>query len=174
LIGRERGVRLVKLAPALAELKERYAADSAEYMRRTLALYAQHGLTIMDVRSLLAAVAQMPVLLGMYQVLRNGVQAARFLWIAHLSRPDDWIALLAGFTTLLIMTATPDLPENMRLVMLIVPAVLATVVALKCCSALAVYWTVSNGFSAAQTLILHRVVARRIRSGAIDLMIMYE
>lgn len=73
-------------------------------------------------------------------------------------------ALLAGLTTALVMMANPDLPEQMRLMLILVPSILAAVAALKFCSALAVYWTVSNCYSAAQTGLLHYVVAKRIRS----------
>ncbi len=57
-------------------------------------------------------------------------------------------ALLAGLTTALVMMANPDLPDQMRLMLILVPSILAAVAALKFCSALAVYWTVSNCYSA--------------------------
>jgi membrane protein insertase Oxa1/YidC/SpoIIIJ len=44
-----------------------------------------------------------------------------------------------------MMAANPDLPEQMRLLLILVPSILAAVAALKFCSALAVYWTISNG-----------------------------
>ena len=46
---------------------------------------------------------------------------------------------------------------------------LAVVAALQFSSALAIYWATSNTFSAIQTVVLHRVVRRRARSGATDL-----
>jgi membrane protein insertase Oxa1/YidC/SpoIIIJ len=57
----------------------------------------------------------------------------------------------------------------MRLLLILVPSILAAVAALKFCSALAVYWTVSNCYSAVQTSVLHYVIARRIRSGAVSI-----
>lgn len=62
-----------------------------------------------------------------------------------------------------------DLPEQMRLILILVPSILAAIAALKFCSALAVYWTVSNSYSALQTGVLHYVVARRIKSGALSI-----
>ncbi len=112
---------------------------------------------------------QMPLFLGMYQTLRAGANGARFLWVETLSRPDSWFALLAGLTTMLVMAANPDLPEHMRLLLILVPSVLAAIAALKFCSALAVYWTVSNGYSAIQTSVLHYVIARRIKSGLVSI-----
>jgi membrane protein insertase Oxa1/YidC/SpoIIIJ len=41
--------------------------------------------------------------------------------------------------------------QQMRLMLILVPGILALIAALKFCSALAVYWTVSNGYSTLQT-----------------------
>ena len=105
----------------------------------------------------------------MFSVLREGAQQARFLWVASLSRPDFWIALLAGATTALMMMANPELPEQARMALIMIPAVIAFVFALKFASGLGLYWIASNLFTAAQTSAVHYVVGRRIRSGAISL-----
>ena len=55
----------------------------------------------------------------------------------------------------------------MRVMLILIPSILAAIAALKFCSALAMYWTVSNCYSAAQTGVLHYVVARPIKSGAV-------
>jgi membrane protein insertase Oxa1/YidC/SpoIIIJ len=124
-------------------------------------------MTVVDWRSVLGSLAQMPLFLGMYQTLRAGANGARFLWVETLSRPDPWFAVLAGLTTMLVMAANPDLPEPMRLILILVPSIMIALAALKFCSALALYCTVSNCYSAVQTSVLHYVVARRIRSGAV-------
>jgi membrane protein insertase Oxa1/YidC/SpoIIIJ len=90
-------------------------------------------------------------------------------WGFALARPDPVFAILAALTTMLMMAANPDLPEQIRLILILVPSILAAVMALKFCSALAVYWTVSNCYSAIQTGALHYVVARRIKSGAVKI-----
>jgi len=70
---------------------------------------------------------------------------------------------------MLMMAANPDMPEQMRAILILVPGILAAIAALKFCSALAVYWTVSNCYSAIQTGVLHYVIARRIKSGAVNI-----
>jgi len=110
---------------------------------------------------------QLPLFLGMYQSLRGLANSTRFLWIQSLSRPDIWLALLAGVTTLWMMSANPDLPQHMRFIMIAVPALIAVVAALKVCSALAIYWTVSNCYSAIQTTVINYVVAKHIKAGAV-------
>jgi membrane protein insertase Oxa1/YidC/SpoIIIJ len=132
-------------------------------------LYQDNGMTMMDWRSLFGSLLQMPLFLGMYQMLRAGVNGARFLWVETLARPDPVFAILAALATMLMMAANPDLPEQMRLLLILVPSILAALAALKFCSALAVYWTASNCYSAVQTRVLHYVVARRIKSGTVSI-----
>jgi YidC/Oxa1 family membrane protein insertase len=161
--------KMLRLQPELSKLKAECGAEPPVYAQRMMKLYQENGVTLMDWRSLLGSLLQMPLFVGMYQTLRAGVNGARFLWVETLSRPDPWFALLAGLTTALMMMANPDLPEQMRLILILVPSILAAIMALKFCSALAVYWTVSNCYSAVQTGVLHYVVARRIRSGAVSI-----
>ncbi len=122
---------------------------------------------MVDGKSFAGSLVQLPVFLGMYQVLRNAGDGARFLWVANLLRPDVALALIAGLATALMMAVNPDLPEQLRIVMIVLPSLLAIVAALQFSSALAIYWATSNTFSALQTVLLHVVVRRRARSGAI-------
>jgi YidC/Oxa1 family membrane protein insertase len=165
--GAVRQKRMARLQPQLQLLKKKFGHDPKEYAEKLHKVYAEHGLSIMDVRSLLGLIAQAPILLGMYQVFRDSANAGRFLWVKDLAKPDLGIALLVGVTTAILMAANPDLPEQMKLLLIAVPAVIAVITALKLCSALAVYFAVSNSFSAVQTFWLHRVLARRVKSGAL-------
>ena len=158
---RQRKLRL--LQPELAELKARHGSDPTVYLERVRALYAAHGVRLLDARALLIAIVQLPVFLGLYQVLRQGIGGARFLWVQSLAKPDLSLALLTGLTTAVLMLANPDLPPSARLVLILVPSILATLAALKFSSALAVYWTVSNCFSATQAVVLKHVVERHVR-----------
>jgi YidC/Oxa1 family membrane protein insertase len=159
--------KMSKLQPELQVLRERYADKPEAYVQHMTALYRKHGLSLFDGKSLLGALVQMPLFLGMFQALQSIGDGVRFLWVASLSKPDVWLSVIAGITTALAMAVSPDLPEQMRMLMIIVPSIIAVVAALNFCSALAVYWAVSNCFSAAQTVALHFVVERRIRSGVL-------
>jgi YidC/Oxa1 family membrane protein insertase len=161
--------KLVRLAPELAHLKTELAQRPHAYAEALMALYRKNGIAPFDGRGASAAFAQMPLFLGMFQVLRDAGEGARFLWITNLGKPDAWLAAVAALTTALMMLANPDLPEQVRVVLIVVPSIIAAIVALKFCSALAVYWVASNCFSAAQTALVHLVLARRIRSGAVQI-----
>ena len=154
--------KIKKLQPELQRLRSRFAKEPAVLAEKTFELYRKHRLSLIEWRSFLGSLAQMPVLLGMFQVLRAGVDAGRFLWVASLSRPDFWLALIAGITTALMVAANPDLPEQTRAIMLVLPSVVAFVFALNFASAIAVYWITSNLFTAIQTAAVHFVVRRHI------------
>jgi len=165
--GSIRQKKMLRLQPELARLKLECADQPQQYAARLMKLYQDNGMTVMDWRSVLGSLVQMPLFLGMYQTLRAGLNGARFLWVETLARPDPVFAILAALTTILMMAANPELPEQMRVILILVPSIFAAIAALKFCSALAVYWTVSNCYSAIQTGALHYVVARRIQSGAV-------
>jgi YidC/Oxa1 family membrane protein insertase len=167
--GSIRQKKMLRLQPELARLKLEYGKEPRIYAERVMQLYQDNGMTVMDWRSVFGSFLQMPLFLGMYQTLRAGVNGARFLWVETLARPDPVFAILAALTTMLMMAANPDRPEQVRMILILVPSILAAIMALKFCSALAVYWTVSNCYSAIQTGALHYVVARRIRSGAVKI-----
>lgn len=160
---RQAGLRrrkLQRLAPALAALKKRFEADRQQYAQEMLRLYRSEGITMVDRASLLGALVQLPVFLGIYQVLRALRSAARFLWIGNLARPDVWLALIAGAATMVLMAMNPDLPEHVRILLMLVPAIFTVIAALKFSAALSLYWTTTNVFSSVQTVAL-RVVTRR-------------
>lgn len=161
--------RLGRMQPELQRLRERYSAQPQLLAEETMRLYRRRGLRIVETRPILGALAQMPVFLGMFSMLRQGVEGARFLWVASLSRPDFWLALIAAVTTSLMMLANPDLPEQTRLALVLIPGMIAFVFALKFASALAIYWATSNCFTAAQTFAVHLLVNRQIRAGTIEI-----
>jgi len=165
--GSIRQKKMLRLQPQLKQLKLDCGDQPQLYAARMMKLYQEHGITVMDWRSVLGSLVQMPLFLGMYQTLRVGANGARFMWVETLARPDPVFAILAALTTMLMMAANPDLPEQMRIMLILIPSIFAAVAALKFCSALAVYWTVSNCYSAIQTGALHYVLARRIKSGVV-------
>ena len=86
--GAMRQARLAALEPALRLIRERYAKDPQTQMQQTMALYRQHGLSVVDSKSMLGTFVQMPVIYGLYRTLSNGVGTCAFLWIRNLARPD--------------------------------------------------------------------------------------
>ncbi|HEY1889526.1 MAG TPA: membrane protein insertase YidC [Steroidobacteraceae bacterium] len=152
--------KLQRLAPALEALKKRFEADRQRYAQEMLRLYRSEGIAVVDKASLVGAFIQLPVFLGIYQVLRAMRTAARFLWIGNLARPDFLLAMIAGAATMALMAMNPDLPEHVRILLILVPAIFTVMAALKFSAALSLYWTTTNLFSSVQTIAL-RVVTQR-------------
>jgi YidC/Oxa1 family membrane protein insertase len=156
-----RQAKLAALETHLKALREKYATNRQLQMQKTLELYQQHGLSMADGKSLLGALVQMPLVVGLYQTLRNGVGPAAFLWIRNLGRPDVILAILAAVTTAVAMAFAPNISEQIRWLLILLPAVFCLLAALHLSSGIALYWITTNSFSAAQTVALRRVVKRR-------------
>lgn len=62
---------LARLQPELRRLKEKFGDQPKIYAERLAALYRENGIQLADGRALLGALAQAPVLLGLYQMLRS-------------------------------------------------------------------------------------------------------
>jgi YidC/Oxa1 family membrane protein insertase len=159
--------KLAKLQPELRSLQDRFREQPEVYLKKMAELYKANDIAMIDAKMFLGAFAQMPLFLGMFQVLRTAGDGARFLWVPNLLRPDVVLAIIAGLTTALMMAVNPDMPEQVRIFMILVPSILAVVAALQFSSALAIYWATSNTFSAVQTVLLHAVVRRRISAGLV-------
>jgi YidC/Oxa1 family membrane protein insertase len=157
------------LQPELQALRDKYRDNPAVYLEKMKELHEKHGLAFVDLKGVLGSLVQLPVFLGMYQALRDVGAGARFLWVPNLLRPDVLLAVIAGLTTALMMSVNPDMPEQLRIIMIVLPSIVAIVAALHFSSALAIYWATSNTFSALQTATLHVVVRRRLQLGAIKI-----
>jgi membrane protein insertase Oxa1/YidC/SpoIIIJ len=87
--------------------------------------------------------------------------------VADLSRPDLWLAMIAGIATMALMATNPDLPEHVRVILILLPAIFTVVAALKFSAALSLYWTTTNVFSGVQAIALRAVITRRARAGTL-------
>lgn len=163
----ERRTILQRLKPALDQLKKQLGEDRQRHAQEMMNLYRREGIAPIDGTSLLGTLVQLPVFLGIYQVLRATKEGGRFLWVANLARPDLWLAVAAGAATMVLMAMNPDLPEHMRLILVLVPAIVAVIAALKVSAALSLYWATTNLFSGAQTVVMRAVQTRRARAASI-------
>jgi YidC/Oxa1 family membrane protein insertase len=159
--GQLRREKLVRLQPELERAKARYAGDPQKYAEAMLDIHRRNGVSLVDGRGLLGGLVQMPVLLGAFVALRQGLASGRFLWVADLAKPDVLLAIVAGLTTAFLALAAPEMPAHMRTIMTIIPVVCLALTALHFASALALYWATSNVFTAAQTFAVRVVFARR-------------
>lgn len=154
--GAVRQAQLVHLEPHLKAIRERHAKDPRARMQEITQLYRRHGLSIADGKSMLGVCVQLPVIYGLYQALKVGTGTTAFLWIRNMGRPDTALAILAALTTAVAMAVAPQMSEQARVAVILIPAVLCFVAALHFSSGIALYWITSNLFGAVQTLALRR------------------
>ena len=158
---------VARLKPKLEALRERLKADPAELARQTMALYRDNGVRFVDKLSLLNIGSQSVFGLGIFQALNRMSFHSKFLWIAHLAKPDLWLTLLVGALMLLGMALMPGALHETNMLLMLAVAVLVSVVAIAALpSALGLYWATSNAMTVLQTLLLRALLARRSAASA--------
>jgi YidC/Oxa1 family membrane protein insertase len=112
-------IKMSSVQPKMKELQKKYAGDKEELNKQMMALYKEENFNPM--RGCLPMLIQMPILLGLFQLLRrptvylpagqidNMIFAVheKFLWIQDLANPDLWILpIMAGITTFISFSMT--------------------------------------------------------------------
>jgi len=173
---------MMTIQPKMQALQKQYANDRERLGREMQKLYKEEGYNPM--MGCLPLLIQMPILFGLFALLRNPMQFIHdnttmilashegFLWIPDLSQPDQWfLPIVTGVTTFLSMSLTgmgttpssgggSDMSAQMApmmKVMRVFMPVFIVVMARSLPAGLAVYWFVGNLFTVLQTLLLKRM-----------------
>ncbi|WP_177188659.1 membrane protein insertase YidC [Alkalibacterium subtropicum] len=148
-----------EINPQLQELKDKYSAKDTETQEKLKEeqqrLYSEAGVN--PYMGCLPLLIQMPVFIALYQaVIRTPILATGdFLWV-NLGQPDPYFILpiLAGLFTLgnsvLMSMGRPQAGNKM---LTYVMPLFIVFITLRLSSALALYFTASNGFAVIQTLL---------------------
>lgn len=153
--------QMSEIQPQMEELKEKYSARDTETQEKLKEeqqrLYDEAGIN--PYMGCLPMLVQMPIFIALYQAVnRTPVLATgNFLWV-NLGEPDPYyiLPILAGVFTLghSIFMQMGKTEGGNKLMSYIMPLFIVFIT-FRLSSALALYFTVSNGFSMAQTLIFH-------------------
>ena len=120
----------------------------------------------------LPVLIQMPVVMGLYFVLRYRIgggiaEHPHFLWF-NLIHPDIWITIIAGVLYFIqAWVSSKQMPQEQRqmtYMMMIVSPIMIIWISLSSASALGLYWSVSAAFLIVQTYfanMYYEKVARR-------------
>jgi membrane protein insertase Oxa1/YidC/SpoIIIJ len=120
-------------------------------------LRRQHGVSILDGRSLVATVVQLPVLVGLFSAIRKGlIDGGRFLWVRDISSPDAALAALCGAVTAMAAAASPSLAESQRTILILLPALLTTFFLSKLAAGLSIYALSQALVGLLQSILLRR------------------
>ncbi len=158
------------LKEPVAELKEKYADDPQKMNQEMMKLYREYGINPLG--GCLPLVVQIPIFFGFYRMLQYAVELrqAEFMWVQDLSQPDTLLTLpifgglplnilpivMAG-TMVIQMSLTPKTGDKMQARIFMMMPLIFFFFCYNFASALALYWTTSNIFAIAQTLITKRL-----------------
>ena len=162
------------VAPQLKELQRKYKGNRQKLQEETMAFYKQNEIN--PFASCLPLVAQIPIFIALYYVLKNFAKDATvdggslsFMWLVNDVRVDftsiGWgiyILLLIYALSQLLSTElsfTPNMPDNQRRLMRLLPiGVVFFVWQFPVPAGLVLYWMTTNLWTAGQQLVMrHRI-----------------
>lgn len=120
------GKRMAKLAPKVAELKEKYGSDRERLGRETMSLYKAQGVNVLG--GCLPSLIQMPIWIALYSTLSYSVELYRagfFGYIRDLSAPDQYyiLPLVMGVVMFIQMRMAPagTDPQQQKIMAIMMP-----------------------------------------------------
>jgi YidC/Oxa1 family membrane protein insertase len=157
--------RMQLLQPQMNALKEKYKDDPAKMNKKLMEFMKENKVSPLG--GCLPMVLQMPVFIGFFYMIRSAIElrGAPFLWVGDLSKADtlflipglnfpfNLLPLLMGATMLWQSHLTPPSPgmDPMQQKMMRYMPLMFLVFLYNYSSGLALYWTVQNLLSIAQT-----------------------
>lgn len=166
--------RMQAVAPQLKELQRKYKGNRQKLNEELMRFYKENEINPFS--SCLPLVAQIPVFIALYYVLRGfandaniGGGSVSFMWVIPDVREQltaiGWgafvIVAIYALSQLLSteLSATPNMPDSQRRLMRILPLVVVVFVfQFPVPSGLVLYWMTTNLWTAAQQLVMrHRI-----------------
>jgi len=174
-------LKMAEIQPKMQAIQKKYADDREALGREMQRLYKEEQYNPM--MGCLPLLIQMPILMGLFYMLRNPglyvdnvsmIMASHesFWWIQDLSQPDPWaLPLVTGATTFLSMSVSgmmagaggagdggmgATMQPMMKMMRIFMPVFLV-VIARQMPSGLAIYWMIGNLFTVGQTWMLKRM-----------------
>ena len=125
--------------------------------KKTLALYKERGISLMDGKSLLIGLIQAPVFIAMFTAIKKLVSPGdSFLWIQNIASPDVILTVVAAGLTYLATVAGPNMTAQGKTMMTWLPVFLTLFFLWKLSAGIGLYWVGSNIVSVLQSIIMRR------------------
>ncbi|WP_434938085.1 membrane protein insertase YidC [Shewanella sp. HL-SH8] len=155
------------IKPELETIKTLYKDNPSEIAKRTMTLYKQHKINIVDKNSIINIVSQGVFGFGMFQALQQTVFSSQFAWIANIAKPDVVLALLVGAITYFSMIMMPGSAEQASTLLFLIPAIICIITLINFPSAIGLYWATSSVTGLLQSLVLNKYFRNQEASTAI-------
>jgi YidC/Oxa1 family membrane protein insertase len=155
--------KMRKLAPKLADLKERCGDDKQKLSQEMMKLYKTEKVNPLG--GCLPILVQMPVFLALYWTLMESVElrhAPFFLWIQDLSVQDPYfvLPLIMGLTMFIQMKLNPAPPDPMQARIMQLMPIMFTFMFLWFPAGLVLYWVTNNTLGILQQWIITRQIEK--------------
>lgn len=153
--------KMRKLAPKLAELKERCGDDKQKMSQEMMKLYKTEKVNPLG--GCLPILVQMPVFLALYWTLMESVElrhAPFLLWIQDLSVKDPYFILpvIMGITMFIQMKLNPAPPDPMQAKVMQLMPIMFTFMFLWFPAGLVLYWVTNNSLGILQQWLITRQI----------------
>ncbi len=155
---REQNLLLAKMKPELDKLKKKFKKSPERLSQETLKLYKKHGYNPLSLLSSLASFIQLPIVMGLYNAIRQGLQSGgRFIWIKNIALPDPVLALIVAVLTVLSSLFAANAPEQSKSLAILLPGIITLFFAWRLAAGIGLYWAASSTISILQGLVLRRI-----------------
>ena len=157
--------RMQALQPQMAAIKEKYKDDPVKMNKKTMEFMKENKVSPLG--GCLPMLLQIPVFFGFYKMIQSAIElrGASFLWVKDLSQPDtlflipgtafpfNLLPLIMGVTMFWQARLTPPSPgmDPMQAKMMRYMPLMFLVFLYNFSAGLALYWTVQNLLTIAQT-----------------------
>jgi YidC/Oxa1 family membrane protein insertase len=176
--------KMQEVQPLMKEIQTKFKDNPQRMQQEMMALYRDQKINPLS--SCLPMLAQIPVFIALFNVLRSAVELryASFLWISDLSAPEglgagSWFPWFGGLNILpILMAVTMGLqsaltpgggdPRQKRMMTVMMP-VMMLFMFYNFASALSLYWTLSQVVSIIQMWVIRRSASKNSdASSAVD------
>jgi YidC/Oxa1 family membrane protein insertase len=141
------------------ELRAKYRSSPQKLGAELSKLYQKHGVKPVDGVNSLGLIVQVILGAGVYSAIRRGLGAGgRFLWIRNLALPNSILAVATAALTAAASLLGPHLPQQSRVALTVLPALLTLLFAWRLASGVVLYWAASTAVSGLQGILLNRRV----------------
>jgi YidC/Oxa1 family membrane protein insertase len=157
--------RMQALQPQMNAIKEKYKDDPVKANKKTMEFMKENKVSPLG--GCLPMVLQIPVFFGFYRMIQSAIElrGANFLWVKDLSKPDtlfyipgttfpfNLLPLIMGVTMLWQARLSPPSPgmDPMQAKMMRYMPLMFLFILYNFSAGLALYWTVQNLLTIAQT-----------------------
>src|SRR3954449_7593696 len=175
--------RMAQFTPEIRRLREKHGSDRQRLQQETMAFYKKHRINPLG--SLLPALAQLPVFLLLYYMLRTDLRhdicpainppgtsnpqpcgetaASHFLFIPDLTSRATGTVLVALIVLYVgsqlfsfLLSANPTMDKTQRMIFIALPFFFIIIIAWQLPAGLLVYWITTNTWTIAQGAIVRK------------------